>query len=220
MNSLDNKFKIPIVKGSKVPAIKKWEQPENQHKNINTIKYDTALITGKRNNIIVLDVDIKDEGMQEIAKYIKQFGKFNTLTITTPSGGLHYYFKYSGVNEASNYLIQNVIKNRAKYRNKGLDIRTTGGYIKAPPSDNYKIINDVEIDDMSEHLLLWLLEDIKVKKDKKDKVKVIKELKPVSKKTYNYNINSSELLDILKKLDKVYCDHYDKWLLVLTVLKN
>ena len=222
MSYFDNKFKIPIVKGSKVPAIKKWEQAPNQHKIINTIKYDTALITGKRNNIIILDVDIKDEGMEEIKKYIKQFGTLDTLTIKTPSGGLHYYFKYFGVNEASNYLIKNVIKNRSKYRNKGLDIRTTGGYIKAPPSENYDIINNVEVIEMTEHLLLWLLEDMKIKKIKIKTIKdaIVKEIKPENNKTYNYNINSSEVLEILKKLNKNYSDHYDKWLMVLTVLKN
>jgi hypothetical protein len=48
-------------------------------------------LTGKINNIIVLDVDEKDEGIEEFNKYIIEYGEPQTITQKTPSGGYHYF---------------------------------------------------------------------------------------------------------------------------------
>ena len=57
-----------------------------------------ANITGKINNIIVLDIDKPKIGKDEKDgfKYFKKLMKGNkkTLTFTTKSGGRHYYFEY------------------------------------------------------------------------------------------------------------------------------
>jgi len=118
-------------------------------------EYDTGIITGSRNNLLVLDVDIKDDGINEIQKYIMLYGDIHTFTISTPNGGKHYYFKYNCVDSDKNHLINEYLTNTTKYRNKGLDIRTNGGYIKAPPSKDYNIIEDNEINEIDENLLLW-----------------------------------------------------------------
>ena len=52
-------------------------------------------------------------------EYIKTVNDINTLTVKTPSGGVHYYFKYTNSNPDIQYLIDEFLTNRTKYRNKG-----------------------------------------------------------------------------------------------------
>lgn len=221
MNSLKDMWKIPFLKNSKIPAIKKWTEPEQHKKQISDI-YDTAIITGRRNNLIVFDVDIKDEGMEEYNKYKELNGEFKTLSMLTKSGGYHFYFKYEHSNEATQYLINEyLVGNRAKLRHKGLDIRSNGGCVKAFPSEGYSIIDNFEILEIPEILILWLMEDIETpntKKTKKTKNNIItiKE----HKQQYKYNITLSEFDEMLKMLDDTYLTEYYKWLTVLTVAKN
>ena len=39
--------------------------------------------------------------------YIEQHKDINTLTIKTPSGGTHYYFKYNDSNENIKFIVKN-----------------------------------------------------------------------------------------------------------------
>ena len=145
---MNTKAKILLQQNSKLP-VNKWsdkanwilERPKNSTNNI-------GIITGKVNNIIVVDIDVKDEGLEEWQLYVKQHGNPNTYTVKTPSGGLHYYFTYISADENDNYLIENYLKNSTKFRGKGIDIRSNGGYIVMPPSIinnvRYDVINDVE----------------------------------------------------------------------------
>ena len=159
MVQLKTLIRIPVITNTKIPAVSGWTDHSYSNTNVDTNQYDTGIITGTKNNLLVLDVDVKDNGIEEIHKYIGKFGDINTLTIKTPSGGIHYYFQYKCFNSDTNYLIEEYITNRTKYRGCGLDIRTNGGYIKAPPSPNYKITNNTSINEINETLLLWLLED-------------------------------------------------------------
>jgi hypothetical protein len=60
-------------------------------------------------------------------------------------------------------MISTYLKNKTKYRGKGIDIRTDGGYVVAPPS----VVNDVAYEvsrntkpiDLPPSLLKWLLEE-------------------------------------------------------------
>jgi len=49
------------------------------------------LLTGKDNNIIVIDLDVKDDGINEFEKYCK-IKNIKTVLAKTPSGGYHIYF--------------------------------------------------------------------------------------------------------------------------------
>jgi hypothetical protein len=212
-------WKIPLFKNSKRPVLKQWQKPEQHTKTISD-NYDTAIITGKRNNLIVFDVDIKDDGMDEYLKYAKINGDLQTLKIRTKSGGLHFYFKYNHTNKGTEYLINEFLNtNKAKLRHKGLDIRSNGGCVKAFPSDGYIIINDIEISEIPELLILWLMEDVtKNKISKKSKENVI--IHQNKTNNYKYNISSKEFENILNKLDNEYFSEYYKWLSVLTASKN
>lgn len=89
-----------------------------------------GIATGKINNLLVIDVDIKhdqgkygDESLRDLEKELGELPK--TWTVITGSGGLHYYFKYPEGHE---------ISISASQLGECLDIRANGGYVVAPPS--------------------------------------------------------------------------------------
>ena len=94
----------------------------NKHPDANI-----GLPTGKVNNLVVVDVDVKNDagGIDSLKQLQDECGKFDTRVVHTPSGGLHFYFSYpQGVD---------TIKNRTNMK-PGIDIRADGGYVIAPGS--------------------------------------------------------------------------------------
>jgi hypothetical protein len=94
MSIFNNLQKIKVNKKSK-KAVEKWGQVENRYIDINNIninKYNVGLLTGYINNIIVLDIDIKADGLKEFNKYVSEFGEPRTIKQKTPSGGYHFFF--------------------------------------------------------------------------------------------------------------------------------
>jgi hypothetical protein len=148
MSSQDNKFntllKVAITKNTKKPAFKNWQNKEHQRKYINSDNYNVAISTGTINNLICIDIDIKDDGVNEFKKYIKQFGEPMTVKQKTPSGGEHFIFTYTSTNKDDEYLIQHYLTNKTKFRNKGIDIRAEGGCFLTYPST----INDKKYDSL------------------------------------------------------------------------
>lgn len=82
-----------------------------------------AVPAGEDNGIIILDVDVKSGGLETIKKYNVP----RTMSQRTPSGGVHYLFKYP--NDKKHY------GNRVGF-DAGLDIRGSGGYIFWYGTDN------------------------------------------------------------------------------------
>jgi hypothetical protein len=87
-----------------------------------------SLLTGKKNNISVVDIDCnKDENIQDNI-FIKKFGadpkKWNeelgAFVVGTPSGGFHLYFQY-----------EETLK-QGQDEESHIDIRNDGGLILAP----------------------------------------------------------------------------------------
>ena len=75
-----------------------------------------GMATGRASDVFVLDVD-RLEALGELPKELPE-----TLTIRTPSGGLHYYFNHvEGVSNKTGKLPV------------GIDIRGDGGYVIVPP---------------------------------------------------------------------------------------
>ena len=143
--------KLKIRKDGK-EAVTSWNKTTI---NIDFRTNNGAVICGSKNNIIVLDIDLKKpesklaDGFDEFNKYLSAFKPIETLTVKTPSGGMHYYFNYNHSDERTTYLIKNYLKNRSGYRNASIDIRTEGCYILIPGSSingkEYEIINDTEL---------------------------------------------------------------------------
>jgi len=78
---------------------------------------NVIVVTGKISNLSVIDLD-GEEGVESAKKL--NFPK--TYTVQTPSGGWHLYYTYcSGLHTGARF-------------KPGLDIRSEGGYVVAPPS--------------------------------------------------------------------------------------
>ena len=74
-----------MQRNTKNEFIGSWSNTNNQRKNIDLTKFNGAIITGPRNNLIVLDVDVKKDpesnkadGMTEWSKYLEQHGDLDT----------------------------------------------------------------------------------------------------------------------------------------------
>ena len=246
--------KILLGKNSKNPLYS-WTKKENWIlDDINLNNYNYGILCGKVNNLIVIDLDLekykKDNrfvtsGFEKMKEYIQEFGDFDTLTIKTPSGGVHYYFQYETKNKATNILI-NQIPNATEFYGYGIDVRTEkktggpGGYVVGFGSqinDNeYTIINNKPVAEMPENLAFWLLQgspgnynnetnnkdDNLNKKDliKKNKSKINITKKVIFNPKYKYDTTIDYVEKILNELPIEWTENRYNWLKVLTCLKN
>lgn len=126
---------VPIPLKGKNPIMKNWPDStcqENLDKFTELynkkIDFNIGIITGKVSGIIVIDIDKKDDGLQEWEKIINYYGNIpKTFSITTGSGGKHIYFKYT---ESVAHF-----ENGAKLINgKGIDLKTNRGQVVFPCS--------------------------------------------------------------------------------------
>lgn len=84
--------------------------------------------TGAASNLVVLDVDVKSGGPASLDALVTEYGALPvTPTVTTGSGGKHFWFAHPGQGL--------VVSNRQNMR-PGLDLRGDGGYVLAPPSNH------------------------------------------------------------------------------------
>lgn len=213
-----NKFVyIPVNNDSKIAAVPYGHLTETPDKKKFTKYNNRAILTGAKSNIIVVDIDKKDKGIETWNKYIKEHGDINTVMSKTPNDGFHYYFKYIPI----------LSTNRTKINGVGIDIRSNGGYIMAPPSTikdkKYEWVRspeDNKILDMPE----WLISILVKSNLKSDVVKVekkevkVKEANSTPLRQYIYPIDSEDLKCVINKLPKAYCDEFDKWLMVTNIL--
>jgi hypothetical protein len=96
--------------------------------------------TGKASGIFVVDVD-RLEALEELDPELLQALR-ETLTIRTPSGGLHFYLNHIAG-----------ITNKRGTLPAGIDIRGEGGYVIVPPSEGYTVEHRAPIADAPEQLL-------------------------------------------------------------------
>lgn len=126
---------FPCAVGGKEPAIPKREggrgcldATDDEEILLDwSAKYPRANIgiaCGKRSNLLVVDIDAGNGGIESIAGLRSRGLKLPpTVCVRTPSGGWHAYYAYSAGPKNSKSLLA-----------KGVDIRTEGGYVVAPPS--------------------------------------------------------------------------------------
>ena len=154
-------WKFPCRPNDKTPACR-WKEHANQQASFDPTRFNTGIPTGSRNNLLFVDLDIKDDGVTEFGKYIQAFGKPQTMHVVTPSGGEHYYFNYSHTDSGTQELIKTFLNNSTKFRGKGIDIRSEGGYIVGPPSTRdgrpYALTSMTSPCDIPLSLVAWLLE--------------------------------------------------------------
>jgi hypothetical protein len=121
---------FPCKPGEKVPATSHGFQdastvPDEIGRWWRMRPFNIGVATGARSGIVVIDVDGED-GLTALRDLETRFSKLpSTLSVVTPRGGQHFYFKHPGVD----------IRNSASLVAEHIDVRGDGGYVLAPPSE-------------------------------------------------------------------------------------
>lgn len=116
---------IPII--GKRPFLKNWTDIK-QTVHPSYINQNVGIITGKTSGITVIDIDVKDNGVEFWKELIKD-RRINVPIVRTPSGGLHYYFKY-------NDKLKTTIRLNIDNRKIGIDVKNNNSMVVAPPSSS------------------------------------------------------------------------------------
>lgn len=139
--------------GGKHPAIKWGDLPSGAQEVWKD--HGIGLATGVRSGVVVIDLDFKPvQGVNGLESLALLGFVPDTLTVATPSGGFHLYFRHPGA----------TIKNSASAIGPGIDVRGDGGYVVLPDSEHdsggrYEFLNwpaDTERPPIAE-LPEWLL---------------------------------------------------------------
>ncbi|NEI02402.1 phage/plasmid primase, P4 family [Rhizobium leguminosarum] len=86
-----------------------------------------GIATGKRSNLLVIDIDPRNGGVESLENAEREIGKLPpTLVVSTGGGGKHYYYKRPGKKIKKD--------NSGKLVGAGVDILTDGGFVVAPGS--------------------------------------------------------------------------------------
>lgn len=119
-----NYISIPMV-GKKV-LIPNWQ---NKTETVvpHYISPNIGILTGKKNNLLVLDIDVKDNGIKLWNNISKNYLEIITPTVKSPGGSIHLYFKY-------NSKIPNMNRILVDGKKIGWDIKSDGSIITSPPS--------------------------------------------------------------------------------------
>jgi hypothetical protein len=96
--------------------------------------FNYVILTEEMSNLLVVDIDIKDNGMEEFQEYVEECGIIQTLHVASPRNALHSYFKYTSSNYHNNEMIRDYMKNKTSLRGVGIDVRSNGGFIMGPGS--------------------------------------------------------------------------------------
>jgi hypothetical protein len=129
-NNYDNLDWVFMPINGKKPLLNEWNKLTKSVKP--SSNQNIGIITGSVSNVCVIDIDVKDRGM-EIWESIKTLIQIpQTPTVRTGSGGLHLYFQY---NETLKTGSKCVIVDYGEVQKKvGIDIRNDSGQVVAPPS--------------------------------------------------------------------------------------
>lgn len=215
-------WKIKLSPNDKVPPKNYcWSKDDKLIvKNIEpNDEQNVGILTGK-NNIMILDIDTRDGGLDAFNEYIREFGNIDTYCVKTCRNGYHYYFNATSKNENDNELIQDKITNSTNYRGVGLDIRCgKSGYVVAPGSivnnGKYTVYKNMPIIDMPGDLISWLTA---FKIDKPSKTKNDKVINNINNE-YEYDITDEKFEEIIYKFDSNYLNNYSDWLRITTACK-
>lgn len=121
-------FAILPIGLNKVPRIKSFQTEASSDRTKVDKWFDgkqdvmPGLLTGRRNRIAVLDIDIKGKsnGFESLSELGFEASKMSHVRITTQSGGAHLYFEWvDGIKCRTGVL-------------EGIDVRGEGGFVVGP----------------------------------------------------------------------------------------
>lgn len=141
---------FPLVPGTKRPAIEGWkERATNDLDQIGAwwaggefTSCPVGIATGAGSGVWILDLDIKNgiNGFDTLKTLAAANGSgleafTGTITVATPSGGAHLYFRWDETADA-----EGGVKNSSGHVGPGIDVRGIGGLVKAPGCGGYQIV--------------------------------------------------------------------------------
>ncbi|MDA7766908.1 bifunctional DNA primase/polymerase [Alphaproteobacteria bacterium] len=115
---------------TKTPLVRGWQnRATSEHSGVVELFKDyplaaIGLVTGQKSRLVVIDIDERENfsGLQNFKNAGHKLPP--TITASTPSGGVHLFFKAPSVE----------VPNSVSKLLEGVDIRGDGGYVIAPPS--------------------------------------------------------------------------------------
>lgn len=102
---------------------------------------------GMSGGLLVIDVDTRHNGDDTILELQQKYGRLpEGIRVKTPSGGRHYYLRLPpGITVRSRNGLW-----------KGVDIKSEGGYVVAPPSTGYSWAYDISGEEVAPIPAVWL----------------------------------------------------------------
>ena len=128
---LDLNFQFIPLHG-KIPVTKDWTSHGITDPQTITISKKNWGVNCGLSGLFVIDVDVKPgkDGLNELNTLEEHYGKLpETLTVSTPSGGRHLYFRGRG-------------KSTVGVLAPSVDTRSVGGQVVSTLSDGYDILHD------------------------------------------------------------------------------
>jgi hypothetical protein len=188
-------------------------------------EHNIAILTGKINQITVIDIDNPKPGKKEndgMKMYEELLDKYNegceleTPVCITQSNGLHLYFKYDPD-----------IKTTTGVNGYSVDIRNDGALIICPPSVGQKgeyewkeglSLHKVDVMEIPPWFKEWLGFGPKTQKIVRDKVKKIDSYVPNKENIFIYD--EDNIYKLLKSLPSNYLSEYSDWIIITSCLKS
>ena len=208
----------------------KWTEFTTNNTFINNSFNGLALLTGKINNIIVIDIDNVEHWNKLLIENNQK--EPDTVKSISGSGGIHYYFEYD-------VDLENVkSKDHCFGKNYDIDIKTNGGCIIASPTKYYNenLQKNVEykwekniFDNKIAKIPLWIKKLLLIEKAHKVKKEIQCELQNVDHKLQNLEVNQEEfeltysindIETIIGTLSNNRCENYNDWISVGICLFN
>lgn len=136
---------IDLTKGKR-EAMKKYPGWSGYKESIYNGEKNYAILTGEVNDIVVVDLDKKEELFKGLEWFESKFGKINevnTLVTRTLNSGYHIYFKYN-----------KSISNRINMNNINVDILSDKKCVFE--GEGYSVVSEKEIRELTDNELQFL----------------------------------------------------------------